>query len=565
MPVAEDGYLSELARELSADALERFLRYVQIDTASEPKSTSYPSTEKQLDLLRLLADECREAGLADVSLDENGYVTASVPATVERAVPTLGLAAHVDTYPGVTGTGVKPQVVRYEGGDLPLPGDPSQVLTPRDMPALDEHVGHELVTSDGTTLLGADDKAGVAEIMAAAAYLVRHPELEHGPIRLLFNPDEEIGRGTDRLDLAQFGADVAYTLDGSTRGEIEDETFSALKATITFVGRSAHSGTAKGVLVNAVKAAGDFLAALPREGLSPESTAGREGFVHPDEVVGNVEQTTVVVILRDFDDARLDEHAALVRRLAGDAAAGRGAEVEVTVEREYSNMKHFIQDPWIVEAAEEAIRRAGMEPTRAIIRGGHGRLTALGEGPPLPQSVPRVDTTTTPAANGSACRTWAPPRRRSSTSPRSGAAQPPRPEPPSEADLHGSMTTSYARSMRSRLTVLGAVIATAAVSAALWSTAGGASVMRSTGTCHITQKKSLSGATKTNIKFVNTTAGTVQLYWLDYKGHLVYYATVAHGASILQPTFKTHPWLALDSNFACVGYVIAPKVSYVIS
>ncbi len=382
--MAGDGYLSELARELAADALERFLRYVQIDTASDPRSTSYPSSEKQLDLLRVLADECREAGLADVLLDQHGYVMASVPATVDRAVPTLGLAAHVDTYPGVTGAGVKPQVVSYKGGDLTLPGDPAQVLTPREMPALSEHVGHELVTSDGTTLLGADDKAGVAEIMAAAAYLVRHPEIEHGPIRVLFNPDEEVGRGTDHLDLAAFGADVAYTLDGSSRGEIEAETFSAVKATIAFLGRSAHSGTAKGVLVNAVKAAGDFLSALPREGLSPETTDGREGFVHPDEVAGNVEKTTVEVILRDFDDARLDEHVDLVRRLAGEAAAGRGAEVEVTFEREYSNMSHFIDDPWIVEAAEEAIRRAGMEPRRAIIRGGTDGSRLSEKGLPCP-------------------------------------------------------------------------------------------------------------------------------------------------------------------------------------
>ncbi len=382
--MADDGYLSELARELAADALERFLRYVRIDTASDPKSTSYPSSGKQLDLLHVLADECREAGLADVLLDEHGYVTASVPATVDRVVPTLGFLAHVDTYPGVTGAGVKPQVVRYEGGDLALPGDPTQVLSPRDTPALTEHVGHELVTSDGTTLLGADDKAGVAEIMAAAAYLVRHPEIEHGLIRILFNPDEEVGRGTDHLDLAAFGADVAYTLDGSSRGEIEAETFSAIKATVTFVGRSAHSGTAKGALVNAVKAAGDFLAALPREGLSPETTDGREGFVHPDEVTGNVEKTTVVLILRDFDEAGLDAHAELVGRLAREAAAGRGAEVEVTLTREYSNMSHFIEDPRIVEAAEEAILRAGMEPRRASIRGGTDGSRLSEKGLPCP-------------------------------------------------------------------------------------------------------------------------------------------------------------------------------------
>src|SRR5919106_1373757 len=235
--MGDDGYLSDLARELAADARDRLLRYVRIDTQSDPHSTSFPSTEKQLDLLRLLADECRELGLGDVELDEHGYVTATVSATADRESPTVAFAAHVDTSPAVTGAGVKPQVVRYEGGDLPLPGDPAQVLTPRDMPLLSEHLGHELVTTDGTTLLGADDKAGVAEIMAAAAYLVRPPELAHGPIRLLFNPDEEIGRGMDRLDLAKLGADVAYTLAGARRGELEDETFSALKATGVFRGR----------------------------------------------------------------------------------------------------------------------------------------------------------------------------------------------------------------------------------------------------------------------------------------------------------------------------------------
>jgi tripeptide aminopeptidase len=382
--MAGDGYLSDLARELASDALACFLRYVQIDTRSDPHSRTYPSTQKQLDLLRLLAVECGEAGLADVVLDEHGYVTATVPATAGAAGPTLGLIAHVDTYPGVTGTAVKPQVVHYEGGDLSLPGDASQVLSVGDMPRLAEHVGHDLVTSDGTTLLGADDKAGVAEIMAAAAYLVRHPEVEHGRIRILFNPDEEVGRGTDHLDLAAFGADIAYTLDGSGRGEIEAETFSALKATISFRGRSTHTATAKGVLVNALKAAGDFLAALPRDGLSPETTEEREGFIHPDEITGDVEETTVIVILRDFDDTRLDEHAELLSRLAREAAAGRQAEVEVVLEHQYSNMQRFIDDPRIVDAAEEAIRRAGMEPKRESIRGGTDGARLSEKGLPCP-------------------------------------------------------------------------------------------------------------------------------------------------------------------------------------
>jgi tripeptide aminopeptidase len=382
--VPDDGYLSDLARELAADALERFLRYVQVDTRSDPHSTEYPSTAKQLDLLRMLADECRELGLEDVELDEHGYVMATVPATVEAEAPTIGLVAHVDTFPGVTGTGVKPQVVRYEGGELPLPGDPAQVLTPQDMPLLEEHVGHELVTSDGTTLLGADDKAGVAEIIAAAAYLVRHPELPHARVRVGFTPDEEIGRGTDHFDIGRFGADVAYTLDGARRGEVEDETFSATKATVRFLGRSAHTGTAKDVLANAIKAAADFVATLPRDRLSPETTAEREGFVHPDEITGNVEETTVVLIQRDFDDARLAEYGELVRRGAEEAAAGRGVSVEVTIERQYSNMKRFIQDPRIVEAAEEAVRRAGMEPKREIIRGGTDGSRLSEKGLPCP-------------------------------------------------------------------------------------------------------------------------------------------------------------------------------------
>jgi tripeptide aminopeptidase len=382
--VPDDGYLSDLARELAADALERFLRYTQVDTRSDPHSTTYPSTEKQLDLLRMLEGECRELGLEDVELDEHGYVMATVPATVNGNAPTIGLVAHVDTFPGVSGTGVKPQVVRYEGGELPLPGDPAQVLTPQDMPLLEEHVGHELVTSDGTTLLGADDKAGVAEIMAAAAYLVRNPELPHARLRVGFTPDEEIGRGTDYFDISKFGADVAYTLDGARRGEVEDETFSAAKATVTFRGRSAHTGTAKGVMLNAVKAAADFVVALPRDRLSPETTEGREGFVHPDEIAGNVEEVILVVNLRDFDDDRLEEYAELVNRAAEEAAVGLGVTVEVDIRRQYSNMKRFIDDPRIVEAAEEAVRRAGMEPKREIIRGGTDGSRLSEKGLPCP-------------------------------------------------------------------------------------------------------------------------------------------------------------------------------------
>src|SRR3712207_936676 len=222
-PVDGDGYTSDLARELAADALERFLRYVRIDTQSDPHSTTYPSTMKQLHLSRLLLEELRELGLEDAELDEHGYVMATVPATIDGEVPAIGLIAHVDVVPGVPAENVRPQVVRYEGGRLPLPGDESVALDPEESPQLADHVGHELVTSDGTTLLGADDKGGVAEIMAAAAYLARHPEIPHGPVRIAFTPDEEIGKGTDHFDLERFGAVAAYTLDGSSRGEIEDE------------------------------------------------------------------------------------------------------------------------------------------------------------------------------------------------------------------------------------------------------------------------------------------------------------------------------------------------------
>jgi tripeptide aminopeptidase len=381
---ASAAFAGELAAELASDALERFLRYVRIDTQAAYGSDTYPSTEKQLDLSRLLVEELRGLGLEDVELTEHGYVFATLPGTASGA-PTIGLMAHVDTTPEVRGGGVEPVVhPAYDGSPIVLPGDPAQVLDPQESPELAERVGHDLVTSDGTTLLGADDKAGVAEIMAAVAYLSRHPEPPRAPVRVAFTVDEEIGEGTRHLELEQFGADVAYTLDGARRGEVEDETFSAAKATITFRGRSAHTGTAKGVMVNAVKAAADFVTALPRDRLSPETTEGREGFVHPDEISGNVEEVTLVVILRDFDDGRLEEYAELVNRAAEEAAVGRGVIVEVDVRRQYSNMKRFIDDPRIVEAAEEAVRRAGMEPRREIIRGGTDGSRLSEKGLPCP-------------------------------------------------------------------------------------------------------------------------------------------------------------------------------------
>lgn len=376
-----NGSTSELARELAPDALERFLRYVVVDTQSDSHSDTYPSTAKQLDLSRILVEELRAAGLDDARLDDDGYVIATLPATVDREVPTIGLIAHVDTVPGVPGTGVEPQVVRYEGGRLPLPGDPTVALDSEESPLLADHIGHELVTSDGTTLLGADDKGGVAEVMAAVAYLARHPELEHGTVRVAFTPDEEIGKGTDHFDLERFGAVAAYTLDGSTRGEIEDETFNATQAKVTFHGLSVHTGTAKGRLVNANRVAATFLTSLPRE-LSPETTEDREGFIHPEEVSGSTERCLVRLILRDHDEEKLAGHEALLRRLADEAVAAHpGARVEIDVEEQYRNMKRYLDaHPRVVEAAQEAYRREGLEPRMTIIRGGTdgSRLSELG-------------------------------------------------------------------------------------------------------------------------------------------------------------------------------------------
>jgi tripeptide aminopeptidase len=368
-----DGYRTELARELGPDARDRLVRYAQVYTTSDGDSDATPSTARQLELSRMLVDELRELRL-EAELSEHGVVYATLPATVEGK-PTIGLLAHVDTSSDVSGENVKPQIFRYEGGDHPLPGDPSQVLSPDEYAELAEHVGHELVSSDGTTLLGADDKAGVAEIMAAVAYLVRHPELEHGTVRVAFTPDEEIGRGVDNFDIEGFGAEVAYTLDGSTAGEIQHETFSALEARVRFKGRAAHPGYAKDIMVNAIRLAGAFLTRLPPD-LSPERTEERDGFVHPTRIEGDAENVEVRLILRDFDEEKLEGYADLVQRIADEVG---GAQVELR--RQYRNMKQYLEAvPHAVELADEAVRRAGLEPLRSLVRGGTdgSRLSELG-------------------------------------------------------------------------------------------------------------------------------------------------------------------------------------------
>jgi tripeptide aminopeptidase len=362
--------LRGVAAELEADVLERFLRYVRIDTQSDPESKTYPSTAKQRDLGVVLARELEKLGLDDVSIDEHGYVFAGLPGS---AGPTVGLIAHVDTSPDESGAGVSPQVVRgYDGGDIQLPGDPRQAIRPSESTLLADRVGHDIVTTDGTTLLGADDKAGVAEIMAAVAYLVRRPEIEHAPIRVGFTVDEEVGRGVEHFDIDAFGADFAYTLDGAEIGRIDDETFSASEVRVCIRGHSVHPGTSKGKMVNSIKLAARLLGRLPRDRLSPETTEEREGFVHPVRVQGGAAETLITFIVRDFDGERLREHERLLRDLAAEIERDEPrASVEVTVEDSYRNMKEFLQArPRILDAADEATRRLGLEPTRSSIRGG---------------------------------------------------------------------------------------------------------------------------------------------------------------------------------------------------
>src|SRR5688572_7680461 len=324
--------------------LDRFLRYVTIDTRADESSSSSPSTPGQLVLQHLLAAELRAIGLADVTVDEHGYLMATIPPTVAGDVPVIGFIAHVDTSPEMDGANVRPIVHQaWAGGDIVLPDDPSAVLRAADHPALVACLGHDIVTASGTTLLGADDKAGVAIAVTAAEYLTTHPEVPHGPIRIAFTPDEEIGRGADRFDVARFGAACAYTLDGGARGELESESFSADAITATFYGFNTHPGYAKGRMVNAIRVAADFVASLPRGELAPEVTEGYEGFLHPYRVEASVDRTSVKVLVRDFVTAALKDKEALVVRLAQAAVARHpGASVAFAVEESYRNMREIL-------------------------------------------------------------------------------------------------------------------------------------------------------------------------------------------------------------------------------
>ncbi|HTU87146.1 MAG TPA: peptidase T [Solirubrobacteraceae bacterium] len=380
------SYTSPLAQALAPDVLARFLRYVRIDTQSQRDRTSSPSTPGQLDLARLLVDELREAGLDDARLDENGYVVATLAGTNGDEAGAdgraIGLIAHMDTSPDAPGEGVEPIVHRdYDGGALSLPRA-GTVLDPAAMPELTGKVGHDIVTTSGDTLLGADDKAGVAEIMAGVAHLAAHPELPRPTLRVGFTPDEEIGEGATLFDIEGFGARCAYTLDGSDLGELQDETFSALEVTLTVYGVAVHPGWAKGKLVNALRLASRIVAALPSDTLTPETTGERDGYIHPHDISGDAAQARVRFILRDFDDEALERHRELLERTAREVVGGEPrARLEIDVRVQYRNMRVYLaRVPGVVDAAEAAIRAEGLEPIRQPIRGGTdgSRLSEMG-------------------------------------------------------------------------------------------------------------------------------------------------------------------------------------------
>lgn len=362
---------------------ERFLRYVQIDTQSDPQSDSIPSTEKQKDLSRILVDELKQIGIHDAHLDEWGYVYATIPSNTGKKVPVICFCSHVDTAPDSSGNGVKPILhKKYKGQDIVLPDDPTQVITTREHPYLQKKIGEDIITASGKTLLGADDKAGVAIIMDLANYLVQHPEIKHGTIKILFTPDEEIGRGVNKVDMQKLGADFGYTLDGGERGSFTDETFSADAVVVTFNGVSAHPGYGKNKLVNAVKIAGTFLDLLPKDEFSPETTDGREGFVHPVRIEGIVEKTKVEFIIRDFETARLKMHEMRLEQFAKQAV-GRfpGSSYEFEIKEQYRNMKEVLDKyPQVTAFAEEAMKRAGIKFEKHSARGGTdgSRLSFMG-------------------------------------------------------------------------------------------------------------------------------------------------------------------------------------------
>lgn len=363
--------------------VDRFLKYVKYDTQSDEESTTFPSDPKQLELSKDLVTELKEIGLEDAHMDENGYVIATLPSNTDKDVDVIGFIAHVDTSPAVTGKDVKPQIVKnYQGGDIVLPADNSKVIEAANNPELKDMIGFDIITTDGTTLLGADDKAGIAEIMDAMNYLVQHPEVKHGTIKICFTPDEEVGRGAEKFNVEKFGAKYAYTIDGSTKGEVETETFSADAVVIKFNGINVHPGYAKGKMVNSQKIAAYFIESLPKDHLSPETTDGREGYVHPVSIEGNEELTTIKFIIRDFITANLKKFEDQLKELAEKAVAEfPGARLEFEVIEQYRNMKEILDEhPHVEKFALEALDRLEIKPINSAIRGGTdgSRLSFMG-------------------------------------------------------------------------------------------------------------------------------------------------------------------------------------------
>lgn len=364
-------------------AAERFLKYVQIDTQSDPQSTLFPSTEKQKDLSKVLVEELKQIGVADAHLDEWGYVYATIPATTDKKVPVICFCAHVDTAPDCSGTNVKPILhANYQGDDIVLPDDTTQVLRKSEYPYLDTQIGNDIITASGKTLLGSDDKAGVAEIMDLANFLITNKNIKHGEIKLLFTPDEEVGRGVNHVDMKKLGADFGYTLDGGEAGSLEDETFSADGVVVTIHGVIAHPGYAKDKLVNAMKIAGEILQALPKDRLSPETTDGKRGFIHPVRLEGIAEKCTIEFIIRDFDTPGLKKKEDYLQtQIEERLRTHPKARYEFKVTEQYRNMKEILdQNPHVVDYAKEAIKRAGLTLKMESIRGGTdgSRLSFMG-------------------------------------------------------------------------------------------------------------------------------------------------------------------------------------------
>ena len=361
--------------------VDRFLKYVKYDTQSDEESTSFPSDLKQLELSKDLVKELLELGLKDAHMDDNGYVMATLPSNTEKDVTVVGFIAHVDTSPAVSGKDVNPQIVKnYQGGDINLPN--GKKIDAAANPELKDMIGMDIITTDGNTLLGADDKAGIAEIMDALNYLVSHPEVKHGTIKICFTPDEEVGRGTEKFDVAKFGAKYAYTIDGSTRGEVETETFSADAVVIKIHGINVHPGYAKGKMVNSQKVAAKFIDSLPKETLSPETTCGREGYVHPVSMNGNEELTVMKFIIRDFVDTKLKEFETMLEDLVKKTVDQfPGAKYEFEVIEQYRNMKNILNEhPQVEDYALESLKRLNITPIQSAIRGGTdgSRLSYMG-------------------------------------------------------------------------------------------------------------------------------------------------------------------------------------------